>query len=238
MTINEPLHDTTTSPATVTTTTLSANHPPPQRYQHIHTSSPILHHHASTGKRGHDATADDFAPFDKIEHKRRKLELTSTANANVTAEAHATTSPDVDVLTFSHRLQQSPPASTSPSVIPRSNPQPVIDGPVNSSLAPPLFFSHTNTTDRPRLPPRFSSGEAGERMLSQAQTDESNFKTVTLARGSFNEITPPGPGFLNFASRSASEKSSNLLNPESPDEVCEDVTLQPKNVSHPNFAAW
>jgi hypothetical protein len=55
----------------------------------------------------------------------------------------------------------------------------------------PLFFSNSSAT-RPRLPPRFSSGEAGARMLRQAEKEESKVKTVTLARASYNGSSPPG----------------------------------------------
>ncbi|KAF2765202.1 hypothetical protein EJ03DRAFT_217859 [Teratosphaeria nubilosa] len=46
----------------------------------------------------------------------------------------------------------------------------------------PLFFSNS-PRPRPQLPPRFSSSEAGARMLSKAQTEDSHIKTVSLARG-------------------------------------------------------
>ncbi|KAH9818147.1 Motif C-terminal to PAS motifs [Teratosphaeria destructans] len=46
----------------------------------------------------------------------------------------------------------------------------------------PLFFSNS-PRPRPQLPPRFSSSEAGARMLSKARTEDSHIKTVSLARG-------------------------------------------------------
>jgi hypothetical protein len=72
----------------------------------------------------------------------------------------------------------------------------------------PLFFSHRKRLSRPALPPRFSSGEAGARMLSKACDSESHVKTVTLARGNYTDLSPAGPGFLQVGSRSISEKSS------------------------------
>ena len=55
----------------------------------------------------------------------------------------------------------------------------------------PLFFSHSRRI-RPFLPARFSSSEAAARMLSKTRED-SGIKTVTLARGTFAGLSPPGP---------------------------------------------
>jgi hypothetical protein len=52
----------------------------------------------------------------------------------------------------------------------------------------PLFFS--SRSPRPLLPARFSSSEAAARMLSKTG-EEGGIKTVTLARGSFNGLSPP-----------------------------------------------
>jgi hypothetical protein len=75
----------------------------------------------------------------------------------------------------------------------------------------PLFFSSRST--RPQLPPRFSSSEAAARMLSKARED-SGIKTVTLARGTFSGLSPPGP-----ASRSSGRTSERSSVPQtvSPD---------------------
>nr|AAR29892.1 putative histidine kinase HHK13p [Bipolaris maydis] len=54
----------------------------------------------------------------------------------------------------------------------------------------PLFFS--SRTIRLNLPPRFSSSEAAASMLSKTH-EESNIKTVTLARGTYSSLSPPGP---------------------------------------------
>jgi hypothetical protein len=67
----------------------------------------------------------------------------------------------------------------------------------------PLFFSSRNT--RPQLPTRFSSSEAAASMLSKTRED-SGIKTVTLARGSFSGLSPPGPA--GGASGRISERSS------------------------------
>ncbi|KAF2666814.1 hypothetical protein BT63DRAFT_427225 [Microthyrium microscopicum] len=85
----------------------------------------------------------------------------------------------------------------------RVDTRPTSPPPSSRQLPSPLFFSSRSRTnlERPQLPPRFSSGEAGARVLmfSKAKEEES-FKTVTLPRG-----------FLTSGSRSASEKS--LTNP-------------------------
>ena len=75
----------------------------------------------------------------------------------------------------------------------------------------PLFFSSGRT--RPELPARFSSSEAAARMLSKTRED-SGIKTVTLARGTFNGLSPPGP--TAAASGRSSERSS-LPRTASPD---------------------
>lgn len=87
----------------------------------------------------------------------------------------------------------------------------------NDSQPPsPLFFSSNTARARPRLPPRFSSGEAGARMLSKAHAEESSIKTVTLARGSYSGSSPPG---LSTISGRASAERSSLPRTSSP-EVC------------------
>lgn len=68
----------------------------------------------------------------------------------------------------------------------------------------PLFFSACSP--RPHLPARFSSSEAAARMLSKAHGDEGGIKTVTLARGTFNGLSPPGP--TSIASGRSSDRSS------------------------------
>lgn len=67
----------------------------------------------------------------------------------------------------------------------------------------PLFFSRSS---RPHLAPRFSSGEAAARMLSNTQGEEGGIKTVHLARGAFNGLSPPAT--TNNASGRSSERSS------------------------------
>ncbi|KIW08818.1 hypothetical protein, variant [Verruconis gallopava] len=63
----------------------------------------------------------------------------------------------------------------------------------------PLFFSNTSNA-RPPLPPRFSSGEAAERMLRQADAEEAKVKTVKLARVPYNGSSPPGIGLVSYRS--------------------------------------
>jgi hypothetical protein len=104
-----------------------------------------------------------------------------------------------------------------PALTLRSGSSPAI---LPQDTSSPLFFS-SNPFDphkRPRLPPRFSSGEAGQRMYASAQPEESNFKTVTLARGNYAELGGPSPGFLSSRSRTTSERSNPTGN-ASPEEV-------------------
>jgi hypothetical protein len=61
----------------------------------------------------------------------------------------------------------------------------------NGQPPSPLFFS--SRSPRPHLPARFSSSEAAARMLSKTQGEEGGIKTVTLARGTFNGLSPPAP---------------------------------------------
>ncbi|EUC42252.1 hypothetical protein COCMIDRAFT_104045 [Bipolaris oryzae ATCC 44560] len=75
----------------------------------------------------------------------------------------------------------------------------------------PLFFS--SRTIRLNLPPRFSSSEAAASMLSKTH-EESSIKTVTLARGTYSGLSPPGPP--PGASGRSSERSS-LPRTASPD---------------------
>ena len=77
----------------------------------------------------------------------------------------------------------------------------------------PLFFSHSRRT-RPQLPARFSSSEAAARMLSKTRGEESGIKTVTLARGTFSGLSPPG--VTSIPSTRSSERSS-LPRTSSPD---------------------
>jgi hypothetical protein len=73
----------------------------------------------------------------------------------------------------------------------------------NAEPPSPLFFS--SRSPRPHLPARFSSSVAAARMLSKTQGEEGGIKTVTLARGTFSGLSPPGPG---VASGRSSERSS------------------------------
>ncbi|KAF2107560.1 hypothetical protein BDV96DRAFT_506029 [Lophiotrema nucula] len=78
----------------------------------------------------------------------------------------------------------------------------------------PLFFSHSRR-DRPQLPARFSSSEAAARMLSKTRAEEDGgIKTVKLARGTFNGLSPPG--VTSIPSARSSDRSS-LPRTNSPD---------------------
>ena len=85
---------------------------------------------------------------------------------------------------------------------------------VDSQPPSPLFFSSNTQRSTPQLPPRFSSGEAGARMLSKAHAEESNVKTVTLARGSYTGSSPLG---LAGASNRASTERGSIPQTSSPE---------------------
>ncbi|KAF2417442.1 hypothetical protein EJ08DRAFT_666488 [Tothia fuscella] len=80
----------------------------------------------------------------------------------------------------------------------------------------PLFFSNSRGP-RPPLPPRFSSGEAASRMLSQAGHAEEKVKTVTLARASYSGQSPSG-SMGHSSHRASLERSvvslSGTISPE------------------------
>jgi hypothetical protein len=75
----------------------------------------------------------------------------------------------------------------------------------------PLFFSSRST--RPQLPARFSSSEAAAKMLSKARED-SGIKTVTLARGTFSDRSPPGPPSGASGRTSARSSIPRTLSPD------------------------
>lgn len=77
----------------------------------------------------------------------------------------------------------------------------------------PLFFSNSSSI-RPTLPPRFSSGEAGARMLRQADKEESKVKTVTLARANYNGSSPPGSIGITSHRNSLDRESHSTASPE------------------------
>ena len=82
----------------------------------------------------------------------------------------------------------------------------------NGQPPSPIFFSSRNL--RPRLPARFSTSEAAARMLSKTR-EESGVRTVTLARGTFSGLSPPGPNGMPGL-RTSSDRSS-LPRTSSPD---------------------
>lgn len=67
----------------------------------------------------------------------------------------------------------------------------------------PLFFSNRPQL-RPNLPPRFSSSEAAAKMLSRTKGEDSNVKTVTLARG---YTSHPNHRQRRSADRSSTDRS-------------------------------
>ncbi|PSN67097.1 hypothetical protein BS50DRAFT_493331 [Corynespora cassiicola Philippines] len=77
----------------------------------------------------------------------------------------------------------------------------------------PLFFSNSRRK-RPHLPARFSSSEAAARMLSKTRGEEGGIKTVTLARGTFSGLSPPG---ATSAPSGRSSERSSLPRTSSPD---------------------
>lgn len=78
----------------------------------------------------------------------------------------------------------------------------------------PLFFSARNI--RPQLPARFSSSEAGARMLSNAR-EEGGIRTVTLARGTFSGLSPPGPASITSGRTSERSSLAPATSPEARD---------------------
>lgn len=82
----------------------------------------------------------------------------------------------------------------------------------------PLFFSNS-PKPRPTLPPRFSSSEAGETMLSKARGEDKHVKTVSLAKGTITTpaympnapTSNPGRGraHSNSVDRSSTARSSS-----------------------------
>ncbi|CAN9374004.1 unnamed protein product [Alternaria alternata] len=109
-----------------------------------------------------------------------------------------------------------PPAPASEPLHKRRKRTRVRDTPSTTSASPraPTFARTANRprpssflreNNRPQLPARFSSSEAAARMLSKTRED-SGIKTVTLARGTFSGLSPPGP--LGAASGRTSERSS------------------------------
>lgn len=78
------------------------------------------------------------------------------------------------------------PLRKKPRLLPRHE-RFTFSGPSINRLQPPspLFFSNS-PRQRPHLPPRFTSFEAGATMLSKANTEDSHVKTVTLARGTIS----------------------------------------------------
>lgn len=74
----------------------------------------------------------------------------------------------------------------------------------NGQPPSPLFFSSKRA--RPHLPARFSSSEAAARMLSKTRGEDGSIKTVTLARGTFSGLSPPGT--TSVTSGRSSERSS------------------------------
>lgn len=88
----------------------------------------------------------------------------------------------------------------------------------------PLFFSHYKQ-ERPQLPHRFSSAEAGARMLSGVmKEDKVGQKTIQLARGSMSHSSPSRPSAVrtpsgsgrNFVGLTGKSLSSSSGSPKTP----------------------
>ncbi|OQO11760.1 hypothetical protein B0A48_03487 [Cryoendolithus antarcticus] len=76
----------------------------------------------------------------------------------------------------------------------------------------PLFFSNS-PRQRPDLPARFSSSEAGAKMLSKARGEDSHIKTVSLARGTVPSTNSGGhtgytPTSAPYSSRQSIDRGS------------------------------
>lgn len=87
-------------------------------------------------------------------------------------------------------------------------------------LAPPspLFFSHS-PRPRPSLPPRFSSSEAGAKMLSKARLEDSHVRTVSLARGVVSTPNLPTVASHHTASRRGSSDRTVPTRSRSPESM-------------------
>ena len=82
-----------------------------------------------------------------------------------------------------------------------------------NTLPSPLFFSNSPPS-RPQLPPRLSSSEAGAKMLSRAQGEDANVRTVTLARGTFAPSSPTTAQRPSVGSRPSSKEPVGGSSPD------------------------
>lgn len=156
--------------------------------------------HSLVGGRGGSTGAVRTPPA--VAGKKRPLTPTDDGNGNSNGNDNAST-PATEPLHKRRRLQtrsRHSLHSLDPFHFPKSAPQ----FQINRQPPSPLFFS--SRSPRPHLPPRFSSSEAAARMLSKTRGEDGGIKTVTLARGTFNGLSPPGP--MSVASGRSSERSS------------------------------
>ena len=92
----------------------------------------------------------------------------------------------------------------------------------NGQPPSPLFFSNSRRV-RPQPPAQFSSSEAAARMLSKTRGEDTGIKTVTLARGTFSGLSPPG---ATSALSSRSSERSSIPRTASPDGRDKDDSLR------------
>lgn len=161
-------------------------HPASPRPNSSHAQSPLG---ASDSSRQSPRTPLSFAPHSVL--SKRKLAWESIQGAGFTSQP------------ASKRRQKLPPRTKH--TLSSHN---FGELGFEAALEPPspLFFSNS-PRQRPTLPPRFSSGEAAARMMSKARSEESNVRTVSLARGT---VTTPSVG-MGFP---ASAPQSNRISSE------------------------
>ncbi|KAF1988615.1 hypothetical protein K402DRAFT_419437 [Aulographum hederae CBS 113979] len=110
-----------------------------------------------------------------------------------------------------------PQSQPQPQPQPQPTSAPALPTPEKRHEEPPspLFFSNNSRRLRPQLPARFSSSEAGARMLSKAHGEESAIKTVSLPRGTFSSSSPPG--LTSLPSGRGSAERASITGVSSPD---------------------
>lgn len=93
----------------------------------------------------------------------------------------------------------------------------VSPNPDENTPAGPMFFP-SKTSQRPSLPYRLSSSEAGAKMLGKANKEDSGgFRTLKLARGSVGVESPSRPSGQRTPSGSARGYMSSSSKPKTPD---------------------
>ncbi|QIW97478.1 hypothetical protein AMS68_002996 [Peltaster fructicola] len=175
-------------------------------------------HNSDVGLQAWSTPDDKQNVLDEAEQKRSSSEIVSpTAKHNFAIPTTPSSAKRKRRLETAESAPASEPASKKPRLKPRPNTKldsfSLLSTPsyLEPDLAPPspLFFSHS-PRPRPHLPPRFSSSEAGARMLSKARIEDAHVKTVSLTRGtvSTSAIPTSSPAITASAVRRSLERSS------------------------------